>query len=612
MTLYACIKTIFMLCADPDAEVIALSPKTLMATNRFVCEICGKGFQRDQNLQLHRRGHNLPWKLRQRSNKEIRKRVYVCPDPSCVHHDPSRALGDLTGIKKHFCRKHGEKKWKCDKCSKRYAVQSDWKAHLKTCGTREYRCDCGTLFSRRDSFITHRAFCDALAEESARVSAHRQGGSQQPGDSDSTHAAASSTRSLSTFGAPSSPRDESLASGVFRSGMANISGLALSEGGIASLTSRWPQGSSSQPRLSLWLGSGPETGGPRREMPGSSEMGYGNASINSLDSNNRFLMQLTKCTQNGLGMTNLIGSRDFDAPNTTRPSSSMGFGFPGMPGISGVSGVMNELEHGSVTAAIPTVYTQRQHTAGAETSATALLQKAAQMGATVSNSSLFRGFGLAAGDSSIMGHGGQLQNARHDTEMTTSLLSGSLPQYYMMKHPVDLPSGDQSLGSSNGRTSKNTGMQDFMASLAGGAGLFVDGLNNLPSLLGTPVGSNNICGMMLPSSILNHHHTYSTDRQQSSQSIPVHAGSQYLSGSASHPAPGTVHRSENTGDRPTLDFLGVGEEGRTLSERDLATMTSLRVGVEVGSLRESMQAPAMAGGGGQSSGNSWDSSQAAQ
>ncbi|WOL08374.1 zinc finger protein NUTCRACKER-like [Canna indica] len=156
---------------DPEAEVIALSPKTLMATNRFVCEICGKGFQRDQNLQLHRRGHNLPWKLRQRSGKEPRKRVYVCPEKTCIHHNPARALGDLTGIKKHFCRKHGEKKWKCDKCSKRYAVQSDWKAHSKTCGTREYRCDCGTLFSRRDSFITHRAFCDALAEETARVSA---------------------------------------------------------------------------------------------------------------------------------------------------------------------------------------------------------------------------------------------------------------------------------------------------------------------------------------------------------------------------------------------------------------------------------------------------------
>ncbi|KAF5931886.1 hypothetical protein HYC85_028057 [Camellia sinensis] len=127
-----------------------------MATNRFLCEICNKGFQRDQNLQLHRRGHNLPWKLKQRTNKEVKK-VYVCPEATCVHHEPSRALGDLTGIKKHFSRKHGEKKWK-----------SDWKAHSKICGTREYRCDCGTLFSRKDTFVTHRAFCDALSQETSR------------------------------------------------------------------------------------------------------------------------------------------------------------------------------------------------------------------------------------------------------------------------------------------------------------------------------------------------------------------------------------------------------------------------------------------------------------
>ncbi|CAL4959557.1 unnamed protein product [Urochloa decumbens] len=163
---------------DPSAEVIALSPRTLMATNRFVCEICHKGFQRDQNLQLHRRGHNLPWKLRQRGggpdgggggSAPPRKRVYVCPEASCVHHNPARALGDLTGIKKHFCRKHGEKKWKCERCGKRYAVHSDWKAHAKVCGTREYKCDCGTVFSRRDSFVTHRAFCDALAQENNKL-----------------------------------------------------------------------------------------------------------------------------------------------------------------------------------------------------------------------------------------------------------------------------------------------------------------------------------------------------------------------------------------------------------------------------------------------------------
>ncbi|KAB8340729.1 hypothetical protein FH972_022292 [Carpinus fangiana] len=55
----------------PDAEVIALSPKTLTAANRFVCEICNKGFQRDQNLQLHRRGRGLQWKLPQRTNEVL-------------------------------------------------------------------------------------------------------------------------------------------------------------------------------------------------------------------------------------------------------------------------------------------------------------------------------------------------------------------------------------------------------------------------------------------------------------------------------------------------------------------------------------------------------------
>ncbi|KAJ6389540.1 hypothetical protein OIU77_027797 [Salix suchowensis] len=196
---------------NPDAEVIALSPKTLMATNRFVCEICKKGFQRDQNLQLHRRGHNLPWKLKQRTSNEIRKKVYVCPEPNCVHHDPSRALGDLTGIKKHFCRKHGEKKWKCVKCSKRYAVQSDWKAHAKTCGTREYRCECGTLFSRRDSFVTHRAFCDALAEEKARTmaGATSQFLSTQPAGSSNPHVVNLQMPQFSGLGAPGPPHYQS-------------------------------------------------------------------------------------------------------------------------------------------------------------------------------------------------------------------------------------------------------------------------------------------------------------------------------------------------------------------------------------------------------------------
>ncbi|CAA2981313.1 SHOOT GRAVITROPISM 5-like [Olea europaea subsp. europaea] len=145
---------------DPEAEVVYLSPKTLLESDRYVCEICSQGFQRDQNLQMHRRRHRVPWKLLKRETPMVKKRVFVCPEPSCLHHDPCHALGDLVGIKKHFRRKHcSHKQWICHKCSKGYAVQSDFKAHLKTCGTRGHSCDCGRVFSRVESFIEHQDAC---------------------------------------------------------------------------------------------------------------------------------------------------------------------------------------------------------------------------------------------------------------------------------------------------------------------------------------------------------------------------------------------------------------------------------------------------------------------
>ncbi|KAG0499516.1 hypothetical protein HPP92_004207 [Vanilla planifolia] len=160
---------------DPEAEVISLSPRTLLESDRYVCEICNLGFQRDQNLQMHRRRHKVPWKLAKREeavakSDAARKKVYVCPEPSCLHHDPCHALGDLVGIKKHFRRKHSmERQWSCARCSKAYAVQSDYKAHLKTCGTRGHSCDCGRVFSRVESFIEHQDSCNgSIGQPEAR------------------------------------------------------------------------------------------------------------------------------------------------------------------------------------------------------------------------------------------------------------------------------------------------------------------------------------------------------------------------------------------------------------------------------------------------------------
>ncbi|MCO5599734.1 hypothetical protein L7F22_053839 [Adiantum nelumboides] len=438
---------------DPDAEVIALSPRSLLATNRFVCEICNKGFQRDQNLQLHRRGHNLPWRLKQKPSHElVKKKVYICPEATCVHHDPARALGDLTGIKKHFSRKHGEKKWKCDKCSKRYAVQSDWKAHQKTCGTREYRCDCGTLFSRRDSFITHRAFCDALAEENGRMSTHsQQENFETPAPSSLDH----HSSYMGSFGGdmrvPSSPtsqitRDAFAYSEVsqpplndrtasefassfptdFVSQDGNVSRWrpCTSQEG-SNIPSKWLHPSiksdltattSKSPRLSLCLGMGPGPGPPGsfQEMMANKDSGPplefpSFDTLQKLPFPQSYDARLHASPSMGaMGMLSTL----FSSPKhgcTRRDSTN------GMLGALGYASFMNELDGSAMHPHI--AHPSRLSTSisnmmsGEETplagsyqhaaasSATALLQKAAQMGATASKPSLLQKFGIRMGES---------------------------------------------------------------------------------------------------------------------------------------------------------------------------------------------------------------------
>ncbi|KAB8340722.1 hypothetical protein FH972_022285 [Carpinus fangiana] len=59
------------LSVSSDVDYLAPSFEGLWATNQFICEICNKGFQEDQNLQLHRRDHDLQWKLPQRTNEDF-------------------------------------------------------------------------------------------------------------------------------------------------------------------------------------------------------------------------------------------------------------------------------------------------------------------------------------------------------------------------------------------------------------------------------------------------------------------------------------------------------------------------------------------------------------
>lgn len=437
---------------DPTAEVIALSPNTLMATNRFVCEICNKGFQRDQNLQLHRRGHNLPWKLRQRTSTEIRKRVYICPETTCVHHNPSRALGDLTGIKKHFCRKHGEKKWKCDKCSKKYAVQSDWKAHSKTCGTREYKCDCGTIFSRRDSFITHRAFCDALAEENSKVN----------------------------------------------------------QGLIATM------GGNLQGQVSDLMSSMPMNNNPANSSIGIAD--FNHDTKNPLKSLSHDLMPMPL---KSLNMAGGMFSRSSGSPFGPRSISSASSCLQ----LSGSSGSLDGYTDGK---------NSRQIVGSAHMSATALLQKAAQMGATVSSN--INPPMLHHQLPGMRSYGGMPQpvsydqlQSQTDQSQLVGIECGGFTNQFMQKGPHEMPPSSQFFDASAVESSAVSDMGLFSAA----AGMFM--------------GSDQ---QLLKN--MEHESSSSTSLMQgrgtnSDMGIPVSGRN-----------PGSSRFGSGGGDMMTVDFLGVG------------------------------------------------------
>ncbi|KAK1387190.1 hypothetical protein POM88_015368 [Heracleum sosnowskyi] len=279
---------------SPDAEIVALSPKTLMATSRFTCEVCQRGFQREQNLQLHRRGHNLPWKLKQRTRHEIRKKEYIC--------------------------------------------------------------ECGTTFTRRDSFTYHRSFCDAFTEKVARHTTNRSPYSSMATASIVANASNPGSRSLGSAAGSLIPGNDQQLS-----------------------TPLLGQGASSPNSFTSLLSGHQELSTPL--------LGQGASSPNSFTS---------------LLSGKSIGSA-FQAkisfPSNTAPSNMFHFGFSGSAGLNNPQNdvdlnLSNSFSGGLMMNAETTHKILSSTLPSPQLSATALLQKASLLtGANSNNAALMKGLG---------------------------------------------------------------------------------------------------------------------------------------------------------------------------------------------------------------------------
>lgn len=155
---------------DGGYDVVELDAEELLAEHVHFCDICGKGFRRDANLRMHMRAHgdrfktldalSRPGQAKPAAGGDVR---FSCPFAGCNRnraHRRFRPLKSAVCTRNHFRRSHCPKLYACERCGgkKRFAVLTDLRSHLRHCGEEaQWRCSCGTTFSRKDKLFGHLA-----------------------------------------------------------------------------------------------------------------------------------------------------------------------------------------------------------------------------------------------------------------------------------------------------------------------------------------------------------------------------------------------------------------------------------------------------------------------
>ncbi|KAI4333912.1 hypothetical protein L6164_018663 [Bauhinia variegata] len=269
--------------------------------------------------------------------------------------------------------------------------------------TTKFLIACWFCLSRRDSFITHRAFCDALAEESARVNATSNMNSSLGGNV-----------SYNIMGTSLGPNMATHFSSIFKPISSNDE--------TSNQTSRG---------LSLWMGPGSqshETMGIGSNLQEIHQLGSATNFSGSIYGNP--LVSNSSPPTSNYHLSWVFG-------NKLSSNSSQELTSTSLPLMSNVV-----KDAGTEPVSVPSLYSsqhQPHQTSSANMSATALLQKAAQIGVTSTDPSFLGSLGLQCSNSQgqdenkfcgMYGSGSVLTSLGSETENSSA---GELSQMHPAK-----------------------------------------------------------------------------------------------------------------------------------------------------------------------------------